>query len=218
MERKRWLAFDLPVCFTMEALFNFGGPFVLTAVAYLLYSWFQTRQATQTLKRQHGCQEPPKYPHKDPIFGSDLFRDNAEHAKQFKQLHRWNSRYKEHGDTFAAVMQGTPAICTIDSANLLAITTTNFRDYGVQPMRRAGTLPFLGEGVFTVDGPFWEHSRALLRPTFSRTNIANLPAFEVHLQKFLKLLPRDGITVDLKPLLCKLVCHLCYPRSLLERA
>ncbi|KAK3369963.1 putative cytochrome P450 alkane hydroxylase [Podospora didyma] len=179
-------------------------PLVLLVAAYLVSTWMQTRHAIQRLKRQHGCQEPPRYPHKDPIFGSDLFNDSAKHAKQFKLLDRWSTRYKKHGKTFAAIMQGTPAICTIDPTNLLAITTTNFNDYGVQPMRRDATLPFLGEGVFTMDGPFWEHSRALLRPTFSRANIANLPAFEVHLQKFLKLLPRDGTSVDLKPLLCKL--------------
>ncbi|KAH8882506.1 cytochrome P450 [Thozetella sp. PMI_491] len=185
-------------------IFNFGGPFVLLVVAWLVFDWLQTRRATRRLKQQNGCQEPPRYPHKDRIFGSDLDRDTAEYAKQSKLLERWTSRYKKYGDTFGAIMQGTPAICTVNSTNLLAITTTNFKDYGVQPMRRDATLPFLGEGVFTMDGPFWEHSRALLRPTFTKTNIANLPAFEVHLQKFLKLLPQDGKTVDLKPLLCKL--------------
>jgi len=186
-----------------ELLFDFGRPLALTVAAYLAFRWLQT----QKLKRQHGCQDPPKYPHKDPIFGSDLFRDSAEHAKEFRLLDRWNDRYRTYGKTFSAVMQGTRAICTIDESNLVAITNTNFKDYGVQPMRRDATLPFLGEGVFTMDGPFWEHSRALLRPTFTRANIANLPAFEVHLQKFLNLLPKDGSTVDLKPLLCKLVCH-----------
>ncbi|KAK3322707.1 cytochrome P450 [Apodospora peruviana] len=188
----------------MSVALDFGSTFVLIVVAFLVSRRLQAGYATRSLKRQHGCQEPPKYPHKDPFFGSDLFRDSAEHAKQSKLLERWNSRYMQYGRTFRAIMQGTPAVCTIDPTNLLAITTTNFKDYGVQPTRRDATLPFLGEGVFTMDGPFWEHSRALLRPTFSRTNIANLPAFEVHLKKFLKLLPQDGTTVDLKPLLCKL--------------
>jgi hypothetical protein len=58
-----------------------------------------------------------------------------------------------------------------------------------------------------MDGPFWDHSRALIRPTFTRANVANLPAFEVHFQRFLRLLPKDGDTVDLKPLLYRLVSY-----------
>ncbi|TGO49923.1 hypothetical protein BCON_0196g00150 [Botryotinia convoluta] len=58
-----------------------------------------------------------------------------------------------------------------------------------------------------MDGPFWEHSRALIRPTFTKSNVANLPAFEVHFQKFLALVPTDGTKVNLKPLLNKLITH-----------
>ena len=193
----------------MGLLFSFGGPLVVVLAAYFLRGFVQTRQAIQRQKKRYACQEPPEYPHKDLIFGTDLFRDNTENSKKFRLLDTWTSRYEKYGETFTAIFQGTRAICTIDSTNLQAITTANFKDYGVQPMRRAATLPFLGEGVFTMDGAFWEHSRALIRPTFSRTNIANLPMFENNLQKFLDLLPRDETTVDLKPLLCKLVC--CHP-------
>ncbi|TVY64172.1 Cytochrome P450 monooxygenase lepH, partial [Lachnellula suecica] len=188
----------------MGLLFDFGVPFMIALVAYGLLSLVRNRQEVHRQKKQHACLEPPTYDHRDKIFGSDLFRDNAENNKKFRLLSTWNDRYKQYGETFSAIFQGTRAICTVDPANLQAITTTNFKDYGVQPFRRAATLPFLGEGVFTMDGAFWEHSRALIRPTFSKTNIANLPAFEIHLQKFLDLLPRDGSTVDLKPLLCKL--------------
>ncbi|TVY93248.1 Cytochrome P450 monooxygenase [Lachnellula willkommii] len=188
----------------MGLLSGFGGPFVVVLASYFLFSFVQTRRAIQRQKKQHACQEPPNYPHRDPIFGSDLFRDNAENSKKFRLLDTWTNRYKKYGETFTAIFQGTQAICTVDPKNLQAITTINFKDYGVQPMRRAATLPFLGEGVFTMDGAFWEHSRALIRPTFSKTNIANLPAFEINLQKFWDLLPKDGSTVDLKPLLCKL--------------
>lgn len=96
---------------------------------------------------------------------------------------------------------------TVEAKNLQSVHSLNFEHYGVQPIRRAATLPFLGEGVFTMDGPFWEHSRALIWPTFTRTNVANLPAFEIHFRRFLGLLPKDGETVDLKPLLYRLVSY-----------
>ncbi|TGO42061.1 hypothetical protein BHYA_0013g00650 [Botrytis hyacinthi] len=95
-------------------------------------------------------------------------------------------------------------IATIDPLNVQTMLGSKFKDYGVQPLRRSATLPFLGEGVFTMDGPFWQHSRTLMRPIFPRTHVANLPAFEKNLQKFFKLLPKDGSTFDLKPILCRL--------------
>ena len=82
---------------------------------------------------------------------------------------------------------GKTTMFTVDTRNLQTVYSLNFADYGVQPIRRAPTLPFLGEGVFTMDGYFGEHSRVLMRPTFTRKNVANLPAFEVHFQNFLEL-------------------------------
>ncbi|KAF7913432.1 hypothetical protein BELL_0064g00050 [Botrytis elliptica] len=72
--------------------------------------------------------------------------------------------------------------------------------WGLSSKKKAFYL-LLGDGVFSTDGPFWEHSRALIRPTFTRYNVAKFPAFEIHLQKFLKLIPRDGRTVNLSSLL-----------------
>jgi cytochrome P450 len=185
---------------------NVAGTLFAVLLSYITFRYFKTLHSIRALKSLHKCQDPPKYPHKDTIFGSDLYRENAENTKNNTLLNKWTSRYREYGHTFTAIIQGTPAICTVDVTSLQTITTTNFKDYGFQPVRRAATLPFLGEGVFTMDGPFWEHSRALIRPTFRKSNISNLPAFEANLQKFFALLSKDGSTVDLKPLLCKLVC------------
>lgn len=38
--------------------------------------------------------------------------------------------------------------------------------------------PLLGNSIFTSDGAFWEHSRALFRPQFSRENLNDLEATE----------------------------------------
>jgi hypothetical protein len=55
---------------------------------------------------------------------------------------------------------------------------------------------------------FLDGVKALQNQRFLRRNVANLPAFEVHFQKLLKLILTDGSTVDLKPLLYKLVSDL----------
>lgn len=175
-------------------------------VAGYLVNFFHTRRVRQRYMKKHGCQDAPRYPHKEPFFGYDLFRENIANVKKSTLLETWVSRFEKYGDTFAANFLGSPAVCTVDPANVQTFLGSKFKDYGVQPLRRSATLPFLGEGVFTMDGPFWEYSRTLMRPTFSKANVGNLSAFEINLQKLFAQIPRDGSTIDLKPLLCKLVC------------
>ncbi|MGI4815897.1 MAG: cytochrome P450 [Janthinobacterium lividum] len=155
--------------------------------------------------KELGCEAAARYPHRDPVFGLDLFLDNVRNLKAGNFLNNFKQRFDKYGQTFQAISMGRISIYTNEPKNLQAVHALNFLDYGVQPIRRAPTLPFMGEGVFTMDGPFWEHSRDLIRATFTRSNVANLPAFEVHFRKFLKLIPTDGEQVDLKPLLYKFV-------------
>ncbi|KAI4122338.1 MAG: hypothetical protein LQ338_005877 [Usnochroma carphineum] len=56
----------------------------------------------------------------------------------------------------------------------------------------------------TTDGSFWEHSRALMRPTFARSQVANLAAYDVLVERLIKLIPKDGIDTDLQPLFARL--------------
>jgi len=57
-----------------------------------------------------------------------------------------------------------------------------------------------GHGIFTTDGKEWEESRALLRPSFSRSLVGDLKTFESHISKMIARIPRDGSTVDLQEL------------------
>jgi cytochrome P450 len=56
----------------------------------------------------------------------------------------------------------------------------------------------------TSDGAFWEHSRALIKPTFARAQIADLTSYDIHVNHLLALIPTDGSTVDLQPLFARL--------------
>ena len=183
-------------------------------VLYTTYHMFGLLQSTHSRRKrlkELGCMEPPDYPHKDPIFGLDVFFDNIKNLKNRRFLDGFKTRFDLYGETFRAIRMGTTSIYTNDPKNYQAVHALQFSDYGVQPLRRDATLPFLGEGVFTMDGPFWEHSREIIRPTFARSNVTNLPAFEAHFRKFLELIPRDSSTVDLKPLLYRLVSLRCGP-------
>ena len=59
-------------------------------------------------------------------------------------------------------------------------------------------IPTIGRGIFTGDGAAWEHSRALLRPSFTRSQVGDLAALEIHVGHLINALPRDGSTVDLQ--------------------
>jgi cytochrome P450 len=191
----------------MRYISELGGTFMVMVLTYYIFNVLRLMRRRQRLMEEHGCREPPMFPLKDPIFGLDLLMDNAENIKRHRMLDGMVNRWKAYGTTYGAKHMSRSAIFTVDARNLQTVHGLRFSNFGVQPLRRDATLPFLGEGVFTMDGPFWEHSRSLIRPTFKRSNVANLEAFEVHFKKFLRLIPLDGSTIDLQPCLYRLVCY-----------
>jgi len=110
------------------------------------------------------CALTNKYPH----YGEVVFK-------------RFNSRM-----TIPAVDLGMrPALVTREPKNIQAILATNFNDYGLGSGRVALTR-FLGNGIFMQDGGSWSHSRALIRPSFNRTQIADFQALESHFEELLE--------------------------------
>lgn len=158
----------------------------------------------QKLIRQRGCQPPPSLPQKDPVFGLDV----VYHLLRSTKNRRRNISMKEQVDTYGYTFQskpyGTTKIFTIEPRNLQTIFATKFESFGIQPLRLFSFGPFVGKGIMTTDGAFWEHSRALIRPTFARAQIANLSSLEGHVSRLIDLIPKDGSTVDLQPLFARL--------------
>lgn len=62
--------------------------------------------------------------------------------------------------------------------------------------------------MLVTDGPQWKKSRTLIKPTFDIAHIANLDRLGPFVDRFMELLPRDGSTVDLFPLLKRMVSEL----------
>jgi len=60
--------------------------------------------------------------------------------------------------------------------------------------------PVFGHGIFNQDGKGWERSRALVRPNFTRQQVADLDMFEEHVGHLFDSIPRDGTAVDLQDL------------------
>ncbi|KAK4982417.1 hypothetical protein LTR50_007747 [Elasticomyces elasticus] len=101
---------------------------------------------------------------------------------------------------------GTTLVSTIDPANLQAMLALRFQDLDIGERRTNILYPVLGNSIFSSDGAFWEHSRALFRPQFSRDNVNDLEATERACDALIRAIgptDRSGLTegVALQPLL-----------------
>lgn len=179
---------------------------VIVSVVYVLYSlisrFISYRQHSKFI-RENGCKPFAKYPHKDPIFGFDLFKENIKLTKVGGIHTAIEDRYHNINggvNTFSQLLLGAEVINTAEPENIKAILATKFKDFGLPPRRKEAFQPVFGHGIFTTDGAEWETSRALLRPNFVRNQIADLRTFEGHISKMISKIPRDGSTVDLQTL------------------
>lgn len=96
---------------------------------------------------------------------------------------------------------------TIDPENLKAIMSTQFKEFGFGARYKA-FFPLLGNGIFTTDDyQVWSHSRAMLRPQFTRQQISHLANIDRHCNVLLEIImqrgTKEGQYVDLQPLFHK---------------
>jgi cytochrome P450 len=157
-------------------------------------------------QRAHGCKPARRLPSWDPFLGLDVFAFlgiktlRGERSDEFVKIHR------KYGPTFEMkCLSQRKMVQTSSEKNLHCVTATNFNDWGVAPARQGVASPFMENGVFTDDGQPWRHARALIRPTFTRSEIADLEYFETFVQRFLALFPEDGSEFDMLPLAKRLV-------------
>lgn len=157
-------------------------------------------------RRSHDCKPPFRYPHKDPILGLDYVWTELKEREEGTSWAGDRNRFARLGHTFEVNSWGNRTIMTMDTQNIRKVLGTSFDKFGVQDMRLAVSSGFMGTGVFTTDGDYWEYSRKLIAPMFSRSQVSDLSALGVHLDRMFKRLPRDGSTVELQSLLKLMVC------------
>jgi cytochrome P450 len=75
-------------------------------------------------------------------------------------------------------------IITVDPENVKSVLATNFKDYSLG-IRYNQLLPLLGNGIFTLSGEGWKHSRAMLRPQFTREQVSHLDSLNMHVQRLI---------------------------------
>lgn len=81
-------------------------------------------------------------------------------------------------------MAGQMWLGTIEPENIKTILATSFGDYSLG-FRYDLMYTLLGDGIFTQSGAEWKHSRALLRPQFSREQVSRLKLISGHVNLLL---------------------------------
>ena len=181
---------------------------VVSVAVYSYVSEFFAKRRYAAEMERLGCKPPPLVPNRWP-FGVDQVWRSLQADKNKRFLDLCVTRFKEIGaPTHQYHTMGNESIFTIDPKNIQAILATQFHDFGLGPTRRKNFFPLLGNGIFTADGKVWEHSRAMLRPSFARDMVADLDLEERHVQDLMQAVPtnNDGWTsqTDLQVLFFRL--------------
>jgi hypothetical protein len=152
-------------------------------------------------ERRLGCAPAPTFPLKDPVLGIDLFLETirAIRAGRFQEVFR--SRFSRVAPTYWANTLGSWILVTCEPENIKAILQARFDDWAIAGPRLHAVLPAVGpHSIFSSNGPAWHDSRAMLRPSFVRDQVADLECFDRHIQDLLDSMPRDGSKFDFQKL------------------
>lgn len=84
-------------------------------------------------------------------------------------------------------MLGKFVFWTVDPQNIKAVLATQFKDFYLG-LRYPALYPLLGDGIFTLDGSGWQHSRAMLRPQFTREQVSQVKNLERHLERLINII------------------------------
>lgn len=175
--------------------------FLVLYVLYKVQQHFNLSPRRNRIIKEHGCKPIRRFPEvENPFFEWRFLLKTMKAYRKHRLLDLIQDRYNRHGYTIRAKMMLTYVYQTAEPENIKAILATKFEDWNLPDIRKSALIPLLGQGIFTSDGAAWQHSRSLLRPNFISTQIRNFTMFESHIQHLLKVIPRDGSTIDLQDL------------------
>jgi cytochrome P450 len=165
-------------------------------VLYAVVSWANIKR----LERKFGA-KPARFQIRDGCFGFQIWYPLLKHKMNGTLIDYWHENFEAYdAQTGSSRIMGKRAIATRDPENIKAILGTQFNDFALGD-RHHQFFPLLGDGIFTLDGAGWKHSRTMLRPQFAREQIAHVHSLESHLQTLAKHIRKaDGKKFDLQDL------------------
>ncbi|KAF2649812.1 cytochrome P450 [Lophiostoma macrostomum CBS 122681] len=157
--------------------------------------------------RDSDCATPPSLPSRDAFFNLDNVKDMLQTLAENRRIRSIYEQSHKYGWTHQWWPFGTRLIQTSDPKIVLFIHAIEPEKFGIAPQRENATGPLIGHGLITSDEPIWSFMRPLLKPIFTRTQISDRVAFDIHVSRFMDLLPVDGSTINLRPLLESLILY-----------
>lgn len=186
-------------------------------VAAVFAALFRRRIAASLRRRRlaaaHGCAPAARRWSLDPILNFDLSIEQMRWMKRGTRLKEYALRCYKGNHTIEYLEMGSRFVLTSDPRNAKAILTTDFANWGMGERRSLPFLDLIGLGILVNDGEAWSHSRKMIKPTFDRKRVSDRGALEPHVDRFMALLPRDGATVDMEPIIGRLVSFRLYALS-----
>ena len=176
-------------------------------VIFILYyiHWELTVGASRrAMIKKYGCKplkhSPEVNSFPENIVGIKTLWGNIKAAKEHRLMSHNRARFLRIGYTTHMKFFFTDLVQTNEPENLKTMMALDFKKWGLGNRRKTAFVPLLGHGIFTTDGAAWQHSRELLRPNFVRSQVGDLATFEIHINQLIKVIPKDGSTVNLQDL------------------
>ena len=162
---------------------------------YIVYLVYWKIKVMYLLRKLH-AELPKMLPGSYPFFSREPFKMLVAKS-QGRILAMVLGFFEDYGLTWRANI-GHTIFVTSDPENIKAILATQFNEF-VMGLRHAQFKPMLGDGIFTLDGKGWKHSRSMLRPNFSREQVAHTQSLEDHVQNLAKQIKKHkGEPFDLQ--------------------
>lgn len=200
------LPFNLSVDRSKSLQLLFGA--FICYVIYYAYWQFTIGARRRRMIKKYGCRpvtdNPELNPWRDLLFGWTQLVSNEKARKQRMLLEKFKGRFLLHGNTLHFKVAFDDIYFTAEPNNVKAMLATSFKDWHLPSRRKTCFAPLLGHGIFTADGADWQQSRELLRPNFTRNQVADFATFERHVGHLIGTIPRDRSTVDLQELFFRL--------------
>ncbi|KAF1937165.1 hypothetical protein EJ02DRAFT_433585 [Clathrospora elynae] len=154
---------------------------IIDTFALLVVRMFVTKLSAWQYQRAHGLAAARQIPQGENIFGIGQLRRMLKNTAASISLQSHFEATKDNGPTTSVVILGQKFVLTSDPENIKAVLATKFKDFDLGE-RNDAFGPFLGGGIFAADDAHWEKSRALIRPSFTKAQVAELPTVEEHFQ------------------------------------
>lgn len=183
------------------------------AVITLVYQTLSRYVAFCVKGQQTGCFRARRYPHSDPFFGYDLYKQRQRALREGNLQALYTRHFNRLGKTWEEIFLDQCVINTMDIANHHYIHTVGFEEFGKPKARFKISAPILGNGIFKAEGAQWKQSRSIIKPIFAKADTENIDMMARHVDRFLALIPRDYSTFDIQPMLKKLVRQAFHARS-----